>query len=287
MVKKRGVVWSYYDKKVEGSTVIAFCKFCHRSYIQNATRMEKHLARCEKAAPDVKQLFLRVSTSKRVNRARLLGAKIGGDWINKNGEITLDISNLTEADIEDINEWNRQKEEMANNEDVPVQSLDLLEEDDDPAGWSGQQESSPSKLQRKNTESMKTHREWIKEDDLETVTVDNYETTEEEPQLQNVNVEQGRVSVNPLLQSVQTIPASPHSPLQTKILQEQLLERRAFRKIAELELRRKTLEFERFQWEYEHEKARAEKQWAHELRMMQLKEERERVIVQRDMEIAE
>lgn len=73
---------------------------------------------------------------------------------------------------------------------------------------------------------------------------------------------------------------SSHSPLQTKILQEQLLERRALRKIAELDLRRKTIEFERYQYEYERDKTRADIKWAHESRMMQLREERERKSIQ-------
>jgi len=67
-----------------------------------------------------------------------------------------------------------------------------------------------------------------------------------------------------------------HLPLQNKILQEQLLERRALRKVAELELRRKTLELERLQWQYQSDKIQNEVRWAHEMRMMQLREERER-----------
>lgn len=73
---------------------------------------------------------------------------------------------------------------------------------------------------------------------------------------------------------------STHSPLQSKIYQEQLLEKRALRRIAELELRRKTMEFERFQWEYERDKAQSEVKWAHDTRMMQLKEERERQLIE-------
>ena len=71
-----------------------------------------------------------------------------------------------------------------------------------------------------------------------------------------------------------------HSPLQSKIYQEQLLEKRALRRVAELELRRKTLEFEKFQWEYERDKAQSEFKWAHETRMMALKEERERQLIE-------
>lgn len=175
MVKKRGLVWTYYNKKVDGTTVVAFCKFCNRSYIQNATRMEKHLARCEKAAPDVKQLFLRVSTSKRVNRARLLGAKIGGNWI-KNGDVTLDISTLTEADLEDINEWNRQKEEVIN-DDEPVQSLDLICEDEEQGeAWTEQQD--PIKSPIRPTNGIKRinniNKEWTPKEGDETITVGHF-----------------------------------------------------------------------------------------------------------------
>lgn len=63
--------------------------------------------------------------------------------------------------------------------------------------------------------------------------------------------------------------------LQNKIQQEQLLERRALRRIAELDLQRQTLEFEKFKWEYDKEKAQSEVRWAHECRMMQLKEEQQ------------
>lgn len=82
---------------------------------------------------------------------------------------------------------------------------------------------------------------------------------------------------------IQTYPSprvARHSPLQTKILQEQLLERRAMRKLAELEMKRKTIEFERYQWEYERDKTRADLKWAHETRMMQLREEREQKLLQ-------
>lgn len=67
--------------------------------------------------------------------------------------------------------------------------------------------------------------------------------------------------------------------MQSKIYQEQLLERRALRKVAELEAQRKALELERFQWEYERDKLQTEIRWAHETRMMQLKEDRERQLI--------
>lgn len=55
------------------------------------------------------------------------------------------------------------------------------------------------------------------------------------------------------------------------------------RRVAELELRRKNLELERLQWEYERDKAHSELQLAHEVRMMEIKEEREKQALEREM----
>lgn len=77
--------------------------------------------------------------------------------------------------------------------------------------------------------------------------------------------------------------ATSHSPLQSKILQEQLLERRIMRRVAELELRRKNLELERMQWEYERDKRQSDLQEAHEIRMLDIKEEREKQALEREM----
>lgn len=77
--------------------------------------------------------------------------------------------------------------------------------------------------------------------------------------------------------------ATGHSPLQSKILQEQLLERRIWRRVAELELRKKNLELERLQWEYERDKMQSELKFGHEGRMMELREEREKQILEREM----
>lgn len=68
--------------------------------------------------------------------------------------------------------------------------------------------------------------------------------------------------------------------LQNKILQEQLFERRALRKAAQLELRRKALELERLQWEYERDKIQSEIRWTHEIRMMDIREKREKLLVE-------
>lgn len=68
MTKKPGIVWNHYDKKVDGSQIIAFCKYCNQSYIQNATRMEKHLIRCDKAPDAVKQIFSKHTINKAISR---------------------------------------------------------------------------------------------------------------------------------------------------------------------------------------------------------------------------
>ncbi|XP_008555795.1 uncharacterized protein LOC103577077 [Microplitis demolitor] len=283
MVKKRGLVWTYYHKKVDGTSVVAFCKFCNRSYIQNATRMEKHLARCEKATPAVKSLFLRVSTSKRVNRARLLGAKIGGSWIKKNGDVTLDISNLTEADLEDINEWNRQKEELKEFRNhteviVPMQNVDCLEEEDEPA-WSQEMDNTKHATDHLADDNKKMRDISKDNNDFEPIPDHDYEMTEED--VEQVVYEENERAKSPVEDTTITLKSlGSGSPLRNKILYEQLLERRAMRKIAELELKRKTLEYERYQFEYEREKTRGEIRWAHENRLMQIKEERERKLSQ-------
>ncbi|KAK0089857.1 hypothetical protein PV326_004343 [Microctonus aethiopoides] len=281
MVKKRGLVWTYYNKKVNGTNVIAFCKFCNRSYIQNATRMEKHLARCEKATPEVKQLFLRVSTSKRVNRARLLGAKIGGSWMKANGDVTLDISSLTEADLEDINECMRNEKAQAqaenNDEDIPVQSLEVTcDNDDEQIAWADDQdiEKSPS---RNSIGTRQCTKIWINEENDQEIITEDYDDSLGQSRSRRLSMEPQKSSI---IQTYPTPRVARHSPLQTKILQEQLLERRAMRKLAELEMKRKTIEFERYQWEYERDKTRADLKWAHETRMMQLREEREQKLLQ-------
>lgn len=73
---------------------------------------------------------------------------------------------------------------------------------------------------------------------------------------------------------------SVNSILQNKIQHEQYLERRALRRIAELELQRKTLEFEKYQQQLQLEKSQNEMRWAHECHMMQMKEELQRQLIE-------
>ena len=90
-----------------------------------------------------------------------------------------------------------------------------------------------------------------------------------------------RISPWPLLPG--KVATSSPSPLQSKILQEQLLERRILRRVAELELRKKNLELERLQWEYDRDKAQSELKFAHEGRMMEMREERERRMLEQEL----
>lgn len=78
MVKKRGIVWNYFTKRVLGSQITAFCKFCDQSYIQNATRMEKHIERCVKCPDDVKQDFLTAVRNKRAKS--MIAMKLADNW---------------------------------------------------------------------------------------------------------------------------------------------------------------------------------------------------------------
>lgn len=267
MVKKRGVVWNYYDKKVDGTAVIAFCKFCERSYMQNATRMEKHLARCEKATPEVKQLFLRVSTSKRVNRARLMGAKMPSDWLKQHRELGIDVSTLTEADLDDINEWNRQKDMI--NDDTAVQSIILTDDaSQEDVNWDGDEEEIEDSPTKKINDAAKSAKVWVKQ------IPDSYVLP------QNGQNQPATATTTVPASSSTTTSTLGHSPLESRILQEKLLEKRAQRKIAELELRRKTLELERYTWEFERDKAQSEIRWEHETRMMEIKEEHEKKLIQ-------
>lgn len=107
------------------------------------------------------------------------------------------------------------------------------------------------------------------------------ELTEEEEGQQVICYDENDFEKAPINDQMSTkSPAGGSSPLKNKILHEQLLERRALRKIAEIELKRKTLELERSQYEFEQEKICGEVRWAHEKRLMQYKEERERKLSQ-------
>lgn len=68
---------------------------------------------------------------------------------------------------------------------------------------------------------------------------------------------------------------SSYSLLQQKIQQEELMEKRALRQAAELQLERTKLELEKLKWEFEKEKYERDFRWAHECQMMQIREQQE------------
>ncbi|XP_015602401.1 uncharacterized protein LOC107271207 isoform X2 [Cephus cinctus] len=269
MVKKRGIVWNYYIKKVDGSQVIAFCKFCDQSYIQNATRMERHMERCPKCPEDIRQQFIQVAHNKK-NKTNVLGIKINDTWTKQ--ESSMEQSNITDTELEDLDDWGYRNQAYPDGTTSSMQqNMELVMQTGDQS-W----ENRDSTIQPTESDTNTVNRNW------------EANRSAAEPAASAASQERGgsvhqrkshaprRISQWPLL----SMRSSGYSPLQSKIYQEQLLEQRALRRAAELELRRKTLEFERFQWEYERDKAHSELRWAHESRMMQFKEERERQIIE-------
>lgn len=79
MVKKQGIVWNYYDKKIEGSLIIVSCKFCGKTYNKNATRMERHIQWCPKCPEDIKQRFIQTAHNKK-NKDGVLLIRVNNKW---------------------------------------------------------------------------------------------------------------------------------------------------------------------------------------------------------------
>ncbi|XP_003427117.2 uncharacterized protein LOC100678673 [Nasonia vitripennis] len=258
MVKKRGAVWNYFTKKIHGSQIIAFCKFCDQSYIQNATRMEKHIERCVKCPENIRRDFMKLVSNKRAKS--MISLKLAENWSNQPRTLQSDVSN---ENFESSREWPFREEYSHTIPDNNTSNSDNV----DLKNWH-------NKLQISSVQPVETmvNREWDplnNTKDNEQVTTDENDEEAEESNLSDKN----HHSIN----SLQPPVSLPHTltdyDLEKQILYEQYLERRAFRQTAELELQRKTLEFERFQWQYHIEKTQSEMRWAHECRMMQLKEE--------------
>ncbi|XP_076754494.1 uncharacterized protein LOC143425512 [Xylocopa sonorina] len=271
MVKKRGIVWNYYNKKMLGSQVIAFCKFCNQSYIQNATRMERHIWRCTKCPEDVKQQFIQVAHNKK-HKANNLDNKVNNAWPKQESSVD---QNITDTEVEDLDDWNYKN-----------QSFNLVER-------SNAMQQNMELVMQNNTKIWVNQDNIIENNDTDTSSASrNWETNPNDTGNGNIplvesqersNSGHQRKSYNPRRISqwpVSSVQTSDSSALQNKIYQEQLLERRALRRAAELEVQRKVLELERFRWEYERDKLQTEFRWAHETRMMQLKEERERQLIE-------
>ncbi|XP_050485534.1 uncharacterized protein LOC126871121 [Bombus huntii] len=262
MVKKRGIVWNYYNKKMLGSQVIAFCKFCNQSYIQNATRMERHMEKCPKCPEDVRQQFIQVAHNKR-HKANNLDNKMNDGWPKQESSVD---QNITDTELEDLDDWNYKNQSyLVDTSNAIQQNMDLVMHNNE-QNWVNQGNA----VKNHDTDTRLVSRNWeTSENDTETIAAAG-------SQERSSSVHQ-RKSYNPRrISAVSSVQTSDCLPLQNKIYQEQLLERRALRRAAELEVQRKALELERFQWEYERDKLQTEVRWAHETRMMQLKEERER-----------
>lgn len=268
MVKKRGIVWNYYDKKMAGFQVIAFCKFCNQSYIQNATRMERHMERCPKCPEDIRQQFIQVAYNKK-HKANNLDNKINDSWPKQ--ESSVDHS-ITDNELDDLDDWNYRNQSYSSETSNTVQqNMDLVIQNTEQT-WTNRSTT----VENNDTDTSSVNRNWeTNQNDTGSVVPAGSE--------ERTGLVHQRKSYNPRRISqwpISSMHTSDCSPLQSKIYQEQLLERRALRRAAELELRRKTLELERLQWEYERDKIQTEVRWAHETRMMQLKEEREKQAIE-------
>lgn len=123
MVKKRGIVWNYYTKKVDGSQVIVFCKFCDQSYIQNATRMERHMERCPKCPEDIRQQFIQAAHSKK-HKASVL--EMSKDWSKPNSVPTKqDSSMVHEVELGNLDDWSCASDAMQQNLNLMVENNDI------------------------------------------------------------------------------------------------------------------------------------------------------------------
>ncbi|XP_046466602.1 uncharacterized protein [Neodiprion pinetum] len=270
MVKKRSIVWNYYNKKVDGAQVIAFCKFCDQSYIQNATRMERHMERCPKCPEDVRQQFIQVAHSKK-NKGTIQSIKKTDAWSSQEASAQFEQSNVTDTELDNLDDWGYKQQiytDVSSN-NVPPNIELVMQTGTQWANRDGDIQSNES------SSNAGTNREWDGNRDVTEAA--SGAGSQERGTTGQERKTYGSKRISPC--SLITRHSPGYFSLQNKIYQEQLLEKRAARRTAELELRRKTLELERFQWEYERDKAHSELRWAHETRMMQLKEERERQII--------
>ncbi|XP_026669450.1 uncharacterized protein LOC108625150 [Ceratina calcarata] len=263
MVKKRGIVWNYYNKKILGSQVIAFCKFCNQSYIQNATRMERHMGRCSKCPEDVKQQFIQVAHSKK-HKSDSTDNKLNDRWPKQESPVD---SSITDTKLEDFYEWNYKSQSYL--ADTVQQQINFIKHNNT-QNWTSQNNVTKSN----DTHTKCTSRNWENQNDTGTIASAGI-------QEQTSSVQQTK-SYSPKEIFQWPVSAQTYEPssLRNKIYQEQLLEKCALRRAAELDVQRKMLELERFQWEYERDKLQTEVRWAHETRMMQFKEERERQLTE-------
>lgn len=64
MVRRRGIVWSYFSDIKIGRYKGGVCKYCNKQFVTNASRMEKHLTTCHRSPMSVKHLFAASISSK-------------------------------------------------------------------------------------------------------------------------------------------------------------------------------------------------------------------------------
>src|SRR6218665_359836 len=50
-------VWSHFKKETQNNKVYGFCKYCSTRYFNNATRMFKHMAMCDRCPAVVRLQF--------------------------------------------------------------------------------------------------------------------------------------------------------------------------------------------------------------------------------------
>ncbi|KOC67607.1 hypothetical protein WH47_10382 [Habropoda laboriosa] len=234
------------------------CKFCNQLYIQNATlmeRMKRHLEKCPKCREDIRQQFIQVAHSKQYKTSNI-DKKINDGWLKQESSVDQN----TNIQLEDLDDWNYKNQLHLTETSNAIQQNMVLVMKNNEQNWVNQDNGIENNDTDISSDSQKV-----------TIRLAG-------PQARSSLVHQ-RKSYNPrrLPQwPVSSTHTSDCSPLQNKIYQEQLLERRALRKSAELEVQCKALELQKFQWEYERDKLQTEVRWAHETRMMQLKEEREK-----------
>lgn len=166
MVKKRGIVWNYYNKKMLGSQVIAFCKFCNQSYIQNATRMERHMEKCPKCPEDVRQQFIQVAHNKR-HKANNHDNKMNDGWPKQESSVD---QNITDTELEDFDDWNYKNQSyLVDTSNAIQQNMDLVMHNNE-QNWVNQDNA----VKNHDTDTRLVSRNWeTSENDTETIAAGN------------------------------------------------------------------------------------------------------------------
>ncbi|KAF7383922.1 hypothetical protein HZH68_014679 [Vespula germanica] len=232
-----------------------------------APRMERHLERCLKCPGEVRRQFVQVRNDKR-NKANVLGVKVN----DKQRKRESSLEHVADLELDGLDDWHYKNRYYTDEMSETIQQCDakIVIQSKDKSLTS--HDSNVQSIRGDGSAKIRTRDS--SQTDAEMAKIDGSEEHKGTIRRKK-SLPARRISRWPFL----SIRDPGYSPLQSKIYQEQLLESRASRKIAELELRRKTLELERFQWEFERDKAQSEIRWAYEMRMMQLQEEHERKLI--------